>query len=769
MNTKQPMSERLSQVALLLPAAVGAGVILRALGVYLAQDPVASLIVGIMGVGFGAGVAELWLRHRRAFALGREVDALPRKASESVLDKASAPLRAFLRARIEHAPAPALGENLTPYLVGFMVMLGLLGTLLGLFETLHGAGQALTASADVNALRSGLSGPMRGLTRSFGCSAAGVSASAMLGLAAVFVRRAEAAAWARAQSYATGPLRELSPMRRQLDSFQQLAQQGESLPKAAVSLEQASVHLGQLAERWESAHRATLEAQQKSAQELMERMRTELARSSADAGRVLSESVTPMLKQVVAQTGDALTKQMASTREALDRDLAARRDADAGMRTQLREELATTREQAQAQLATLAGAAQSLASQLDHEAQERRREAGRLLSDLTGKLDAAASERSLQGQRELDALSILGERLSERSEQREEALASRWSELVDRIQADLAQLVESIGSDVSTRAERDRALAEGVERSLDTLRRGAQGLQELVDKQDHTVQELLSRSTQQMEALGKSAQDGAREALTALVELGEQQTQRAVESEASAREAAREALSALVKLGEAQAQRAVEGETSAREAAREALATLVKLGEEQAQRAATADSTVQANTQKILEQLVREGEEHALRVMQLGEDHASRFVQLETLLQGTQTQHANSLAGELTGHAEKLSKGLEATTALVQEAATVLRASSVEMGAVAGLFHQSVERQREAAQAWMESLGELEGAVERAGRGAAADALGDQLASTQEVFARQLQFQRELFEQLRTLRGASIPPAAPKGEHDVSA
>ncbi|HEX6242722.1 MAG TPA: hypothetical protein VFZ61_17535, partial [Polyangiales bacterium] len=109
----------------------------------------------------------------------------------------------------------------------------------------------------------------------------------------------------------------------------------------------------------------------------------------------------------------------------------------------------------------------------------------------------------------------------------------------------------------------------------------------------------------------------------------------------------------------------------------------------------------------------------------------------------------------------------EATTTLVQQAAELLKASSVEMGAVAEMFAASVERQREAASSWLESLGELEGAVERAGRGAAADALGDQLASTQEVFARQLQFQRELFEQLRTLR----TPPAPNlhGEHDVSA
>jgi len=137
------------------------------------------------------------------------------------------------------------------------------------------------------------------------------------------------------------------------------------------------------------------------------------------------------------------------------------------------------------------------------------------------------------------------------------------------------------------------------------------------------------------------------------------------------------------------------------------------------------------------------------------------------LLQSSQAQHVQGLSDQLTGHAERLGKGLEGTTGLVHEAAGLLKASSIEMAAVAEMFAKSVERQREAASSWLESLGELEGAVERAGRGAAADALGDQLASTQEVFARQLQFQRELFEQLRTLRAPQPVPV--HGEHDVSA
>jgi hypothetical protein len=156
------------------------------------------------------------------------------------------------------------------------------------------------------------------------------------------------------------------------------------------------------------------------------------------------------------------------------------------------------------------------------------------------------------------------------------------------------------------------------------------------------------------------------------------------------------------------------------------------------------------------------------RLLKLGDEHGARFAELAALFEQGQTQHAQLLSQELTGHAERLGKGLESTGQLVHEASTLLHASGAELSAVATLFHQSVERQREAAQTWLESLGELEGTVERVGRGAAADVLGDQLASTQEVFARQLQFQRELFEQLRTLRGA-VNGAGAKGERDASA
>ncbi|WP_187345791.1 hypothetical protein [Sorangium cellulosum] len=128
-------------------------------------------------------------------------------------------------------------------------MIGLLGTFLGLFETLRGAREALTLSADVDALRESLAAPMQGLSRAFGTSAAGVSGSAMLGLGAVLVRRAEAGAAAALHAYAAGPLAALTVAGRQLAALEALARQGEALPAAAASLREATSRLERLEER----------------------------------------------------------------------------------------------------------------------------------------------------------------------------------------------------------------------------------------------------------------------------------------------------------------------------------------------------------------------------------------------------------------------------------------------------------------------------------------------------------------------------------------
>ena len=90
-----------------------------------------------------------------------------------------------VRLRIEGERSALPGPALTPYLVGLLVLLGMLGTFLGMVVTLNGTVTALESTTDLQAIRSSLAAPVKGLGLAFGTSVAGVAASAMLGALAL--------------------------------------------------------------------------------------------------------------------------------------------------------------------------------------------------------------------------------------------------------------------------------------------------------------------------------------------------------------------------------------------------------------------------------------------------------------------------------------------------------------------------------------------------------------------------------------------------------
>ncbi|HBC18298.1 MAG TPA: DUF802 domain-containing protein, partial [Alcanivorax sp.] len=132
------------------------------------------------------------LRFRRSTAtLDQQLDDLPssRDGLTHWLKALPGSLRHAVHRRIDGHPAPLPGPQLTPYLTGLLVMLGLLGTFVGMIVTLQGAATALDGSSELTAIRSALAAPIAGLSLAFGTSIAGVAASAMLGLSAALCRR----------------------------------------------------------------------------------------------------------------------------------------------------------------------------------------------------------------------------------------------------------------------------------------------------------------------------------------------------------------------------------------------------------------------------------------------------------------------------------------------------------------------------------------------------------------------------------------------------
>ena len=122
------------------------------------------------------------------------------------------------------------GPALTPYLVGLLVLLGMLGTLLGMVATLKGTGMALESATDLQAIRASLAAPVKGLGFAFGTSIAGVATSAMLGLLSALYRRERIEAAQLLDVKVATTLRIYSQTHQREESFKLLQRQAEVMP-----------------------------------------------------------------------------------------------------------------------------------------------------------------------------------------------------------------------------------------------------------------------------------------------------------------------------------------------------------------------------------------------------------------------------------------------------------------------------------------------------------------------------------------------------------
>ena len=135
-----------------------------------------------------------------------------------------------VRWRIEGERMGLPGPALTPYLVGLLVMLGMLGTFLGMVVTLNGAVFALESTSDLPAIRSAFAAPIKGLGLSFGTSVAGVASSAMLGLMSAICRRERMVVTQLLDTTIATTLRGFSLTHQRQETYQALQRQSQALP-----------------------------------------------------------------------------------------------------------------------------------------------------------------------------------------------------------------------------------------------------------------------------------------------------------------------------------------------------------------------------------------------------------------------------------------------------------------------------------------------------------------------------------------------------------
>lgn len=251
----------------------------------------------LIGAVFLGGVWELRRYSQATAALQTAMADVPQPLERlsDWLTRVPDSLQGAVRQRVEgdRVAFPAL--TLTPYLIGLLVMLGMLGTFLGMVVTFKGAVFALEGSADLSAIRSALAAPIKGLGLSFGTSVAGVATSAMLGLMTTLARRERTRALRMLDGLVATTLRPFSAAHQRQKSFEALQRQAEAMPAAAR-------HLQTLIEQMEQRSRQLDE-------QLLARQ-AEFQREAAAAYTGLAQSVERSLRESLAASARAATESL---------------------------------------------------------------------------------------------------------------------------------------------------------------------------------------------------------------------------------------------------------------------------------------------------------------------------------------------------------------------------------------------------------------------------------------------------------------------------
>lgn len=310
------MNRLLSAVAFALGAVaiawVGSG--------FLVSHSLALTVTAIIGVVYLIGGVEMLLFRRATASLGNALTTTGTLSSlESLVERVHPSLQSTVRLRVEGERVALPGPALTPYLVGLLVMLGMLGTFIGMVATLNGAVFALEGTTDLEAIRAGLAAPIKGLGLAFGTSVAGVAASAMLGLVSTLARRERLVTAQLLDRKIASDLRPFSLSHQRQETFRAMQTQAQALPDVVDKLHamaQMMERMGQqlnerLTANQESFHASTRDLYTGLAQSVEKSLKETLGES----GRLAGESLKPILTeamssihQVAQQTQESLSK-----------------------------------------------------------------------------------------------------------------------------------------------------------------------------------------------------------------------------------------------------------------------------------------------------------------------------------------------------------------------------------------------------------------------------------------------------------------------------
>lgn len=490
---------------------------------YAPQDNFARVLIGLIVIGLVAGVFELFRRGQRVDELREALPGLEGAAEglEGRLQAVPQELERLVRSRIhgEARSLPALA--LTPYLVSLLVLLGLLGTFVGLVDTLSAAREALSASSDVPAMRSALLVPMQGLSRAFGTSVAGVASSAMLGLALTLTRRFEARIYAVLDDRFAAELADATLVGRQIRALERLADQSDDLPQAVRDLSEVAVRIPEIEAAMSSRH-----------DETMKSLRDSVERSAQDIGRTLRAGIDnavqaqeEVLGQIVDETAELLAEKTESFTKKLEQEAGARRQAEETQHKRWEKLVETNTTLVENRMAELFAKEEERLRGWQEKETERASVLDAHLKDLAtqqaernaslgtaweGRLNALIDQDSARAQAWENAISEASS-LSQKAAASTEAASDRLSSLEESMRNERSEALRSLHAEV------ERWLAA----TSANVQEERSGLVEMANQVSSRIAELEAAATQRAETLHQNIEsvvEAQRESHEALVE-----------------------------------------------------------------------------------------------------------------------------------------------------------------------------------------------------------------------------------------------------------
>ena len=273
---------------------------------YVGSNPLGAAVTMLIGGCYLAGGLELHRYRKATFTLVgavADLSAAPTSLSDW-LGRLHPSLRNATRLRIEGERAALPVPALTSYLVGLLVLLGMLGTLLGMMATLRGTGMALESATDLEAIRGSLAAPVKGLGFAFGTSIAGVASSAMLGLLSALCRRERLQAVQLLDVKIATTLRIYSQSHQREESFKLLQQQTALMPNLVdrlqtmmATIEQQGVAASERQMAGQEAFHAKTEA---TYTRLASSVEASLKASAAESANAVGAALRPAMEATMA-------------------------------------------------------------------------------------------------------------------------------------------------------------------------------------------------------------------------------------------------------------------------------------------------------------------------------------------------------------------------------------------------------------------------------------------------------------------------------------